>query len=317
MSALKELVRKVPTEAIVSLDFDLTKSGSRYYRGVKHNSLVIDTKTNTFHWNSLDVHGSALDWLLKVKGMAMSEAIKVLQEHTGIPFQQNFESLFEPRYPYHKLANAFWKIGDAHRGYWYSRGYSDLTIDNFELGYTGRHYVIPVRHEGTLVNFQCIVPPSPGKDKQVWNWTRGLGKQPFNFKALHDTDWVIITESPVDAILAHQHGYPAISVMPNALNWNKDFTGYLSHIKTIYLMFDNDLPGTRGLRKTGRNFQGRARVVDWDGYADKVDVGDVLTMRNGEERMDWLLRDSLPYDALKNDTNWTWYQMLRGRMADE
>lgn len=312
MSDVRELVKKVPVEIIVGLDFDLTKSGERYYRGVKHNSLVIDLRTNTFHWNSLDIHGNALDWLLKIKGMAMSEAVKVLQEHSGIPFRKNFESLFEPRYPYHKLAHAFWRIGWQHRDYWYSRGYNIETIDKFELGYTGRYYVIPVKHEDTLVNFQCIVPQTAWTNKRVWNWTRGLGKQPFNFKILPDWDWVIITESPVDAIIADQHGYPAISVMPNALNWNKEFTGYLSHIKTIFLLFDNDVSGKRGLRKVGRYFGGRACVVDWEGYPEKTDVGDIFLMEDCEDRMGWLLKDCLPYDALKNDTNWAWYKTMRG-----
>lgn len=316
MPELKKLVNRVPVEAVVGRDFDLTQSGSRYLRGVTHDSLVIDKKTNTFHWNSLDLHGNALDWLVKVKGMAVSEAVKVLEECSGIPFRKNFDSLFAPRYPYYKLVDAFWRIGIGHREYWYSRGYTDETIDRFKLGHTGRHYVIPVIHSGQLVNFQCIVPQTMFNNKRVWNWTKGLGKQPFNFEILSDYDWVIITESPVDTIIAHQYKYPAISVMPNALNWDKEFTGYLSHIKNIWLLFDNDLPGQRGMRKVGKHFPGRARVVDWEGYPEKTDVGDILKMENGIELMDWLLHDSLPYDALNSNLKWEWYKSLGERKSN-
>lgn len=304
---IKKLVQKVPIENIISRRFDLNGHG-RYYRAVEHDSLVIDLQKNLFYWNSIGVFGNALDWLTKIEGMSISDATKILQEYSGIPFQNNFELLLTPRYPYHKLSHAFWKLGREHRDYWYSRGYDDLTIDAFELGYTGRHYVIPVKHEDKLLNFQCIIPPTSTNEKRVWNWTRGLGKQPFNFKILPEWDWVILTESPVDSIIAHQFGYPAISLMPNALNWDNKYTRYLSHINRIYLMFDNDVAGQRGLRKVGAKFSSRVSVVDWEGYPDKADIGDIFKIRNACDKMDKLLHTSLPYAALKNKTSWEWYK---------
>ena len=308
---IKELIHKVPIESIVGRDFELTKCGERYYRAVEHDSLVLDTKKNIFYWNSLGIFGSALDWLTKIKAMSISEATAVLQEYSGIPFQKNFQLLLKPSYPYHALKHAFWQVGLGCRDYWYSRGYTDETINVFMLGHTGRHYVIPVVHDGKLLNFQCILPPAPGREKRVWNWTRGLGKQPFNFGILGDTDWVILTESPVDAIIAHQFGFPAISLMPNALNWDTELTHYLYHVNTIYLMFDNDEAGRRGLRKVGAKFSDRALVVDWDGYPDKTDIGDIFKMKNAHEKMDWLMHGSLPYEALKNRTSWEWYKYYK------
>lgn len=310
MNPLKTLIQKIPIEQVVRRDFNITKSGSRYYRGVEHDSLIIDTERNLFYWNSLGIRGNAFAWLTKIKGMSTVEAIEVLREYAGIPYQKDFQLLLQPCYPYRRLVDAFYQLGRKYRDYWYSRGYTDATIDNFKLGYTDKFYVIPIINYGQLTNFQCRTP-----EKLIWSWTKGLGKQPFNFDILKNTSWTIITESPVDAILATQYGFPAISIHPNALAWDEKFTGYLVGLDTIYLIFDNDAAGHSGLRRVGKFFKNKAMVVDWDGYAYKTDVGDILNMPDGRVRLDNLISGALPYAALKNDTAWSFYSEYR-RAAD-
>lgn len=292
---LRDELRKVPVEDIVALDFPLDRAGERYYRAIPHDSLVVDTEKNLFFWNSMSISGDAYDWLTKVRGLSSMDAIEVLQTYTRVPIKQQIDaSLFTPSGPYYKLLKAFYDLGKGHRNYWYDRGYTDDTIDLFQLGWTGKYYVVPIIHEGKLLNFQCRT-----RDKRMWSWTKGLGKLPFNFSVLKDNHhpFVIITESPVDCIIATQYGYPAVSLYPNALTLDENFVGAFHGIPKIYLMFDNDKAGRRGMKTVGKRFASRAWVPQWTGYPDKADVGDVLK-DEGPYYFGNLMEDCLPWDVI-------------------
>jgi len=304
--SIKEIISKIPIEQVIGHDIELTESGQRYFRGVEHDSLVIDKQTNLFYWNSAGMWGNALDWLTKIRGYSVADALEVLQQYSAIPIRKVvFDGLFKPNGPYYKLLDVFYNLGKKHRDYWYGRGYTDATIDAFKLGYTGIYYTIPIMFQSKLLNFQCRTP-----EKKIRTWTRGLGIQPFNFDILPNTDWVVITEGPVDAIIATQYRIPAISLLPNALNWDRNLSEYLAHIQEIYLFFDNDEAGLQGMRKVGKTFHNKCKVVDWEGYPEKFDVGDLLKLEKGKDIMGHLMAVSLPYDALKDSVSWSFYKGL-------
>ena len=293
---IRKALRDIPVDRVVSRDFALTRSGERYLRGMDHNSLVVDLEKNKWFWNSLNLYGDAYDWLIKIRGYSSIDALKILQQYTHEPLHRVvYESLFKPQGPYYKLLKVFHDLGKIRRSYWYGRGYTDDTIDLFQLGYSGEHYVIPILFEGKLLNFQCRTP-----QKRIWTWTKRRGIEPFNFDILPDTSWVIITESPVDAIIATQHGFPAISLLPNALNWDRNLSQYLTSMRKIYLAFDNDLAGEHGLKKVGKQFPHKVWVVDWKGYPNKWDVGDVLKPGTDKAINEFssLLDNCLPYKAI-------------------
>jgi DNA primase len=293
--SIRDDLKHIPVDRIIALDFPLTRSGERYFRAVPHDSLVIDTKKNLFFWNSIGVSGDGYDWLTKVRGLSSMEAIKILQQYTNVPIKARVDtSLFTPSGPYYKLLSIFHELGKGHRDFWYERGYTDDTIDLFQLGWTGKYYVVPIIHDGKLLNFQCRT-----KDKRMWSWTKGLGKLPFNFSAIKDNEynWIIITESLVDCIIATQYGYPAVSISPNALGLDNRFVGHFHGIPKIYLMFDNDKAGKRGMKNVAKKFPNRSWVPQWEGYPDKADVGDVLK-DEGPYAFENLLDDCLPSDVL-------------------
>lgn len=303
---IKKLVKSVPVDKIIERDFSLDRGASRYIRAIAHDSLVIDLEQNIFYWNSVGISGNALDWLRKIKGMSMMDSLKLLRDYSGIPYRKNYQFLFQPCYPYSKLLDVFYNLGKSNRDYWYSRGYTDDTINKFKLGFTGNSYVIPVVHEDILRNFQCRTP-----EKNIWMWTKELREFPFNFKILNTTDWVVITESPVDCILLEQYNIPAISVMPNALSFRSEYLKYLAHIKNIYLFFDNDPAGYAGMVRIGKKFKSRCFVVDWKGFPYKYDVGDLLKGAKEGKLMHKMLSKSLPYESLDNPLAKEFYRRIR------
>lgn len=302
-----ELSKKVPVQNIIDRDFELQQSGSRYMRAVEHDSLVIDLETNLFYWNSIGISGNAFTWLTTIRGCSINDALTLLQEESGLPFRSNLDRLLNtPRYPYYRLLGAFYERGKYNRDYWYGRGYSDETIDHFKLGYTGKCYTIPIIHQGKLLNFQCRTP-----QKRIWSWSRGLGILPFNFEALKETTWILITESAVDAIMCWQYGFPAISLIPNALKWDTKYSSYLSSLDKIVLAFDNDKAGIRGTKKVAKYFKGRCLFVDWEGYPERYDVGELLKQSRPHDALLDLIDKALPPEALSTPISLSLHRRLR------
>ena len=60
---------------------------------------------------------------------------------------------------------------------------------------------------------------------------------------------VIFTEGIVDAILLSQMGFPAVSKNIGAGGWYPEWASYFRFIDKIYMLFDNDEAGRKGMKK--------------------------------------------------------------------
>jgi DNA primase len=268
MSALLELIGK---------QFNITGSGN-YLRTVEHDSLVIDLEKDIFYWNSRGIVGDAYVWLTEVENLSHAEA-RLLLKDFDTPDHQVYVEIVTPigteviTYP--KLVSIFWERGREHRDYWYKRGFSDATIDSFQLGYNEGWYTLPIFLDGTFMNFQ-IRRDEP--DKRIKSWYRGVGPLIFNSDILKVSNSIIVTESPTDAILLNQHGLPAVSQNGGADFWSPTWFKYFVHQRDIYVVYDNDKAGRKGARNVARKLgQYRCWVCTFEDYPDKYDVGDWLT----------------------------------------
>jgi DNA primase len=314
MGRFTDLIASVQIEDLVAHDFELKATGKKYYKGTDHDSLVIDVDKQIFYWNSLEVSGNALDWLTSIKGMPLDEAILYLKKKANFQDKPDLGAdvfNFTPNI-YPKLLDAFFENGKHHRDYWYSRGYTDDTIDKFKLGFTGRCYVIPIILDGTLMNFQCRTP-----EKQIWAWVRGLGTLPYNFDTLPNTSSVIITEAPVNSIALEQLGFKSVSQTTGAGAWASVFNPFLRNIQEIIFAYDNDMAGFLGARRVAKHFKDRARILVWpDTYKEKFDPNDYIRMQDasfgGFLRL--LIENSYPYEIT---TSPTLLEFMKGRYANQ
>lgn len=61
--------------------FNLNQESSTSWRGVEHDSFVIDARKNTFFWNSRQQHGDPIDFMMNVVGVeSMQDAVKLLND---------------------------------------------------------------------------------------------------------------------------------------------------------------------------------------------------------------------------------------------
>ena len=58
---------------LISEDFGL-EGRNRWHHAGEHDSLVYDSENDFFFWNSQNLKGGALEYLMQVRGMEKSEA---------------------------------------------------------------------------------------------------------------------------------------------------------------------------------------------------------------------------------------------------
>lgn len=60
---------------------DLVQESANSWRGVEHDSFVVDARKNTFFWNSRQQHGDPIDFMMTVAGIdSMQDAVKLLND---------------------------------------------------------------------------------------------------------------------------------------------------------------------------------------------------------------------------------------------
>lgn len=82
MTELKQLIAealaKTDVAELVSQTYALEEAGGHYFRGIEHDSLVVDTEHQRWYFNSRGTSGDAIDWLTKQRNMTFREALDQL-----------------------------------------------------------------------------------------------------------------------------------------------------------------------------------------------------------------------------------------------
>src|SRR4030067_2414073 len=147
-------------ESLISKDYTIVgNENSRWAKTEEHDSLVIDREKQIFYWNSKNIVGDAVTYLIRVKGHTFSEARRILSEYKDFTdtyvYTIKGEGELQDVIAYPKLIDIFWEEGLKNRQYWYNRLLNDDTINRFRLGYHDGWYTIPFFMDGTFRNFQC------------------------------------------------------------------------------------------------------------------------------------------------------------------
>lgn len=309
---IRELIARVPIEAIVKETFRLRGRG-RYLRGIEHDSLVIDLVSNRFYWNSIDIRGDALDWLLEIRGLSYRAALGVLQKFSGLPFTNILDKIDRPTPIYPKLLDTFFELGRYYREYWYKRGYTDETIDHFKLGFTGKAFVIPIIVDGMLMNFLCRI--GCGENKRVWAWSSGRPVYPFNVDN-HDSKYIFLMEGPPDVMAMHQIGLPAITRTGGLSTWRKEWNRHTVRFNLVYILYDNDEAGLIGSKRVVKKFLNRGYVLFWPAnFPDKYDVNKCM-LEFGEDKTKQIILEGMLPHAIHTSELRNWQRIGRDNINE-
>lgn len=157
---------------------------------------------------------------------------------------------------------------EQRRSYWHSRGLSDATIDAYFLGWDGKRYTIPLLYR--LVPFGIKRRQSDIADGIDAKYIMQTGSRAgiFNADVLANAEACVICEGEIDALLLSQLGYRAVTSTAGAGSWKPDWARFFTHVRDIYLLFDNDKAGREGASKVHATMR-RAKIITLpDGIKD-------------------------------------------------
>lgn len=242
-----------------SLGYQFVGSGA-YKRCKQYNSLVINTDSDLFYWNSKNIGGNIYQFLTKIEMMSKSDALNYLHDFTQIkpykipqPKQLHFPSKQQIEY-LAKRANYYYSslIKDkSHIEYWYKQGINEFSIHKFKLGWAYECPIVP--------NYDSFtIPYLKGKDiiniRHRLNVNSGDKYRPeipgisnylFNVNGLYRDDCIswpgdaVLLEGEKKAMVFDQHGFRATSI-PGANAWDNSFLKEFNNagIDFIYVLLD-------------------------------------------------------------------------------
>lgn len=282
---------------LIEEDYGLEGRG-KWFHSQEHDSLVYNAEDDYFFWNSQNIKGNALDYLVQVRGMKKDEARFFLKNFFGA-FKE-FQSSQQESVPYEKLIDRFWVNGFDHRDYWYKRNLSDETIDRRNLGYYDGWFTVPFFENGDFVDFQ-LRRDEP--QKTIARWYRNGRALPLYNEGILPfiTDKVYITEGTVDAILLNQEGFPCVS--PNGTNtWQESWFSKFSKINEVIYIADYDKAGYNGARLVANSLgMYKVKIILFDGMYEKYDT--VNFFQDGgtkETLLEWISNHSYYLFELEN-----------------
>lgn len=157
------------------------------------------------------------------------------------------------------------------------RGLTDESITKFKIGWDGKSITIPVfDHEGKLINIRHRRDPKKNDGNKMWNEPGGKAAL-FNISAIEEANQnntgLLIGEGEFDAIVATQHGFPAVTGTAGANTFKKEWLKHFEGISPIYICYDTDQVGNEGAEKVAVLFGKRAKIVFLPQISDgKVDI---------------------------------------------
>jgi len=289
-------------EKIISQDQELIGSG-RWLRGSINSSLVVDTERQLFFFNTKDIRGNVIDWLIKVKGYDYRSAKEYLASFEGFsnPLPKQIIKNDKVIVPFDKLVDTFHEnYLQEGSEYFSKRGITEATAKRFRLG---KYYdelqkitwsTIPIFLNGKFYNFQLRTDVP---EKKIRHYYKGLGPIPFNFDILSITEKIIICEGPTDCIRLSQEGVPCVSHNGGAITWRTEWFSYFMRQKKIYILFDNDSAGIEGAKKVAESLGTyRSKIYTFEDFEKKgYDVIDYFKDGNKVEDLIKLLEEKSKY----------------------
>jgi DNA primase len=274
----------------VEEDFGI-KGYGRWLKGIEHDSLVVDTENDLFFWNKNKIHGDALSYLIRVRGLPLEQAKTILNNTKNKSTIYTSDNNTEYT-TYNKLVDVFWNNGKTNRKYWHKRLLTDSTIDRFKLGYYDGWYTIPIFENGMLVNIQ---KRRDEPEKAIIPWYKGKPTI-FNSTILKLVDEVFFTEGIVDCILLNQNGLPSISKNTGAITWLNEWLKFFVRVGRIYLIFDNDDAGRSGAKKIAKNLgEYKCKIFTFEAQKEKYDIIDYFKDGNNIDDFIKLVEDKSKY----------------------
>lgn len=129
------------------------------------------------------------------------------------------------------------------------RGFSRETIVEYDIGWDGSRYQIPVYDEdGELVNVRRYQMHASDAKYKMLNFAGHGEARIYGLQVLADNDRIVLSEGEPDMILNNQYGIPTVTHTAGAKTFRAQW-GPLFQGKVVFICYDNDETGKLGAAK--------------------------------------------------------------------
>ena len=143
------------------------------------------------------------------------------------------------------------------------RGLEVETLKTFQVGWNAAQsaYTIPIRDaKGAICNVRHYTLDTADDRRKIWS-IEGMGAPVlFPIAQLDDHSEIIVCEGEWDAMVAIQHGFPAVTRTGAAKVW-KPTWNHLFDDKLVYVCHDMDHAGQAGNDRVEKELKGHAREI--------------------------------------------------------
>ncbi|AYQ99265.1 DNA primase [Brevibacterium phage Cantare] len=168
--------------------------------------------------------------------------------------------------------------------YWASRGFSQDTIDTFELGYDPLNNIGTIPFRNTQGELQGIIKRYLDPDVELrYRYPKGFKRSLHMFGSWMvtedpDIDTVVLVEGSLDAIKCWQAGIPALAVYGSSVSKTQIRLLRRLGITKVILFFDDDSSGHKArLRSSGvkvhKSKTRDGKTYDYAEYDKELDLG--------------------------------------------
>lgn len=314
-----------PIEEIINEDEPLRGQG-RWWRGLRHDSLVVDAQRGTYHWNSRGEWGDVIEWVSKRHKLDFKGAVEWLCRRARLPMpewsQKDAQKTLATRIRADTLTVAcrYWvrqlRENTAAMAYAAGRGWTEETIQQAGLGYVDGdskalrgelqmnnvdlkspaaravlkapkgHLVYPHVVQGRVTYFSTRLA---GEEKGHWNPPADLvgERQPFfNHQYAPLESKMIVVEGQADAVTLGQWGLASVALA--GVSATPDLLRRLARHDKVILGLDTDQAGQANAAKIAYVLGPMTRLVRWP----KGDANAWLQSGASESDLQELLADS-------------------------
>lgn len=235
---IQYLKQQLPITSVISQFIELQQVGN-YLQGLCpfHDdkdtwSLTIYQDTNSWHCFGCGRGGDIFNFLTE-KGMGFREAVDWCKLRVGKLPEPKFKPRFKPRkklpFVHHDIITYWYNLLRDRREYYRSRLFTDETIDEFKLGWTGQRFSIPFwRGKPGLSKVIAVQSRRANGIGSKYRWELGTQPHIFNLDDLLHFQRALVFFSTFDALLAHQDGFRAVAVPGQTVGTGQDCWNALS-----------------------------------------------------------------------------------------
>ena len=239
-------------------------------------SMSINLKTGQFYCHACDIGGDEYEFYRVMEGYEKKEfakMVKELEEELGkrpqtqkeqegkqVQVDDEIPDEYIPEKTIRKFQKILLDSPKMQQFLLNKRGLTRETLEKYQLGYDVERITIPVydRHGG-CVNIRRYAPEQKGKAKMI-SYKHGSGAaRLYPIENLQEKE-VMLVEGEMDALLANQMGYNAITSTGGASTWRKHWSQWFEG-KRVRICYDIDKAGQQGAEKVAQELHEYAEEI--------------------------------------------------------